>query len=319
MVAQVAKSLGLGLLSVSIPLTVTVRYRILNLAILHFFSFTFLLFQGVGIFFGENHTQIWYLIRWGTQFCLGLFLLFIASFYVENIEAKHLQSFALSSNANWSTLHAISIQSLVQIAYLPQLTPMFSKLLYESGIKSDIYPIVQYSLAFLTAFAAIFAVDSLRHKDVLVFTMTVATMAYFGLGILFLLLRQQNKANIILVALALHSLLSCIYPVLLLISWIYTIGFFAPESRVAGFSIAVASRWLVDACVSASIPQILESHKAFFFLTLGAICFCSAAILTTFPEKRMISIAKKNEEKSDQVFDHSEDSLKNRSPGSSTL
>lgn len=260
-------------------------------------------------------------------------MLTVISPFKENAKERMDRHFPLlRSNATWSTLHAITTQTLIQIACLPQINLVFCNIVLDLGIRNWEYQSTQYFLSFLAAAAAVFTVNTLRHRDVLVFAMAVVTVAYLGLGITFFSANEENQSTIVSVALAFHSLLSCVFPVLLLISWIYTTRLFVPEFRPAGLSLAMASRWLVDACISASFPLFLDSHRAVFFLVIGTICFCSTAILSKFPEQEDLilsgpsSIPSENCKLQKQLTGNhtlenqfTEQPTEKKSPGSSTL
>lgn len=314
-----AKALALGIISVNMTLEVLRKQNYTrDLAMVHLYVCAFLLLQSVGMFLGKNHPQTWTLTLWGLQMCFGLVLLILAPYNMESSKDR-CNSGILRSNVSWTTLHAITTQTLTQMACLSQINMIFCTLVFDLGMENTwTYQGTQYFLSFISATAAVFAVNAFRPKDVLVFAMAVVTAAYCGLGISFSVSNEKNQNAVISVSLALHSLLSCVFPVLLLISWIYTTVLFEYDFQPAGLSLAMASRWLVDACVSASFPLFLQSHKAVSFFALGAICLCSTAILIAFPKNQKFpqiskSSPKKLSEKLSQVR------AEKQSTGSSTL
>lgn len=324
-VAQMAKALALGIFSVAVPLVVVRKKKFArDLALVHLYACAFLFFQCVGMFMGKKHPQTWTLALWSTQLGCGLILILLTPFIMQLRETTYLGSGILRSNATWTTLHAITTQMLTQMACLSQISIVFSNSVFELGIKNTwAYQGVQYLLSFVSAIAAVLTVNSFQPKDILVFAMAVVTAAYFGLGVSFFASNLQNQNAITSVTLAFHSLLSCVYPILLLVSWIYTTRLFEPEFQPAGLSLAMASRWLVDACISAAFPIFLRAHKAVSFLALGAICFCSTAILISFPGRdegnqidlNQPSVASQSKTDVEEFHEPTE----KKSPGSSTL
>lgn len=285
-IAQMIKALALGLLSLSVPLFVLDQLNWpQRLAFVHLFSNLGILLPTIAFFVGEaGNPSLWTLIIWLTQIFFALVLLANSAFAQNPSVRRPFLPALFRMDHAWATSCAVSVQLLTQTVCSPQVTVFLCETFSTLGLRNPwAYQSVQVFLVFASSLVAVFTVRIVAHKDVLIFCMAAATVAYFALGITFSFLSTVQNSMGVSFSIAVHALLSCLFPIILLTSWIYSTSLLSPDIMVGGMSITMASRWLVDASMAFAFPFFLRNPKSVSFFVLGTVCFLSTIVFSRFP------------------------------------
>lgn len=199
------------------------------------------------------------------------------------------------------TFTAILTQFLVQLSCVGGLMYYFVDICSHCGVKLhhiQWFVLVQYGVSALFTLFPFAILDWCQRKDCLTFGMLLLAGTFSGLfGVIraygtpdfsyrsVLSVEVSGVAASAVLALFLFAL-SVYASVVFSVSWLYSVELFPAPARAKGASIAMATAWTVNTCVTFGLPFVLDKFQEWSFLGLGVVCLFSGLLFATFPETR---------------------------------